>query len=106
MRIHVIESKEGDSVKVMEEIGKCFNVMGIPFDENEIDRAHGIGKPFLDKEQKTKVRSIPVKFKSWKAHAALFKARPNYYVNRRKKSGLASFSALLDLTKRRYSLPY
>ena len=51
----------------MEEIEKCCNVMGIPFNENEIDRADGIGKPFLDKEQKKKVKSIIVKFKSWEA---------------------------------------
>ena len=30
--------------------------MGISINENEIDRAHGIGKPFLDKERKEKVR--------------------------------------------------
>ena len=59
----------------MEEIEKCCNVMGIPFNENEIDRADGIGKPFLDKEQKKKVKSIIVKFKSWEAWAAFYKAR-------------------------------
>ena len=76
LRIHGIEFKEGDSGDVMEEIEKCYNVMGIPFNENEIDRAHGIGKPFLDKERKKKVRSIIVKFKSWKARAAFYEARP------------------------------
>ena len=29
--------------------------MGIPFNGNEIDRAHGIGKPFMDVERKKKV---------------------------------------------------
>ena len=82
----------------------CYNVMGISFNENQIDRAHGIGKPFLDKERKKKVRSIIVKFKSWKARAAFYKARPKNYVNGRKKPGLTSFSVSLDLTKRRYSL--
>ena len=72
--IHGIEFKEGDDGDVMEEIEKCYNVMGISFDENEIDRVHGIGKPFLDEEQKKKVRSI--KFKSWKARSAFYKARP------------------------------
>ena len=64
LRIHGIEFKEGDSGDVMEELKKCYNVTGIPFNENEIDRAHGIGKPFLDNERKKKVRSIIVKFKS------------------------------------------
>ena len=76
MRIHGIEFKERDGGEVIEEIEKCYNVMGIPFDENEIDRAHGIGKPFLDAEWKMKVRSLIVKFKSWKARAAFYKARP------------------------------
>ena len=104
LRIHGIEFKEGDSGDVMEELEKCYNVMGIPFNENEIDRAHGIGKPFLDKERKKKVRSVIVRFKSWKAHTAFYKARPKNYVNGRKKPGLTSFSVSLDLTKRRYSL--
>ena len=78
--------------------------MAIPFNENEIDRAHAIGKPFLDNERKKKVRSIIVKFKSQKARAAFYKARPKKYINGRKKPGLTSSSVSLDLTKRRYSL--
>ena len=102
-RIHSIEFKKGDSGDVMEEFEKC-NVMGIPFNENETDRAHGIGKPFLHKERKKEVWSIIVKFKTWKARAAFYKARPKKYVNGRKKPGLTSSSVSLDLTKRRYSL--
>ena len=64
LRFHGIEFKEGDSGDVMEELKKCYNVTGSPFNENDIDRAHGIGKPFLDNERKKKVRSIIVKFKS------------------------------------------
>ena len=78
--------------------------MGIPFNENEIDRAHGIGKPFLDKERKEKVRSIIVKFKSGKARAAFYKTRPKNYVYGSKKPSITSFSVSLDLRKRRYSL--
>ena len=78
--------------------------MGIPFNQNETDRAHGIGKLFLDKERKKKIRSIIVKFKSWEARAVFYKARPKNYVNGRKKPGLTSFSMSLDLIKRRYSL--
>ena len=104
MRIHGAEFQEGDGGEIMEEMEKCYNVMGIPFDENEIDRAHGIRKPFLDKERNKKVRSIIVKLKSWKARAAFYKARPKKYVSGRKKPGLTSFSASLDLAKRRYSL--
>ena len=99
LRIHGIEFKEGDSGDVLEEIEKCYNVVGIPFYENEIDRVNGIGKPFL--ERKKKVRSIIVKFKPWKARDAFFKARPKHYVNGRKKPGLTLFSVSLDLIKHR-----
>ena len=83
---------------VVEEIEKCY-VIDIPFNRNETDRVHGIGKPFLDKEQKKKVKSKLVKFKSWKVCVAFYKARPKNYVNGRKKPGLISLSLLLDLTK-------
>ena len=88
-RIHGIEFKEGHNGDVMEELEKIYNVMRIPF--NEIDRAHGIGKPFLDKERKKKV--IKLRF---------FKARPQNYVNGREKPGLTSFSVSLDLAVTRY----
>ena len=78
--------------------------MGILFNESEIDRAHGIWKPFLDKVRDKKVRLIIVKFKSRKARAAFYRARSKNHVNRRKKSDLTSFSVSLDLTKRRYLL--
>ena len=73
---------------VMEEIENCCNVMVIPFNENEIDRAHGIRKPFLYEEGKKKVRPVIVKYKFWKGCAAFYKARPQSYVNGRKKPGL------------------
>ena len=88
----------------MEELEKFYTVMGVPFNENENDRAHGIGQPFFDKERKKKVRSITVKFKSCKARAAFYKARPKNYINGRNKPGLTSFNVSLDLKKRRYSL--
>ena len=65
--IHVILFKEGDDDDVMEAIEKYCNVIDIPFNENEIDRTYGIGKPFLNKQRKKKVRAIIVKFKSSKA---------------------------------------
>ena len=54
MRIHGIDFKEGDGGDAME-IEKCCNVMDIPFNKIEIDRGHGTGKPFLDKERQKKV---------------------------------------------------
>ena len=88
----------------MEEIGKCYNVMGIPLNENEIGRAHGIGKPFLDKEREKKVRSIVSNLSLGKGVLRFIKVNQKNYVNGRKKPGLISFSVSLDLTKCRYLL--
>ena len=63
--------KEDDDGDVKEEIENCCNVIGIPFNQNEINRVHSAGKPFLDKERKRKVRSIIVKFMSWKVCCVL-----------------------------------
>ena len=53
--IHVIEFKKGDSSDVMDEMEKCYNIMSILFNVNEIDRMHGIRKPFLVQERKKKI---------------------------------------------------
>ena len=68
---------------------------------NEIDRVHYIGKPTVSKQ---KVRSMIVKFKSWKSRTAFYKARPKNFLNGKRTPGAKSFSVLLDLTKRRYAL--
>ena len=56
----------------------------------------------MDKK-KNKVRSIIVKFSSWKSRTAFYKARPRNHLDRQKKPG-SSFNVSLDLTKRRYNL--
>ena len=46
LRIHGIKFKDsGKKRKIMEEKEKYYNVLGIPFDEKEIDGTHGIGSP-------------------------------------------------------------
>ena len=55
LRIYGIEFKEGDGGDVLEEIEKCCNVTGIPFNENEIDREHGVGKPSWIRNGKRKL---------------------------------------------------
>ena len=56
----------------------------------------------MDKK-KNKVRSIIVKFKSWKSRADFYKTRPRNHLDRQKKPG-SSFNVFMDLTKRRYNL--
>ena len=76
--------------------------MGIEFNQFEIDRAHCIGKPYMD-NKKNKVRSIIVKFRSWKSRTVFYKAGPRNHLDRQKKPG-SSFNVSLNLTKRRYNL--
>ena len=56
----------------------------------------------MDKK-KNKVRSIIVKFKSWKSRADLYKTRPRNHLDRQEKPG-SSFNVSMDLTKRCYNL--
>ena len=100
LRFHGIEfNPNDDSDGVMNKIEKCYGNMGLEFNESKIDRAHYIGKPNVDKNTKTKYKSIIVKFKSWKLRMAFYKARPKSYVERKTKPGV-KFSVSLDLKKR------
>ena len=76
--------------------------MGYEFNRNENDRAHYIGKPYMNKK-KNKVRSIIVKFSSWKSRTAFYKARLRNHLDQQKKQG-SSFNLSLALIKRRYNL--
>ena len=63
--------------------------MGIELNQNEIDRANYIDKACMDKK-KNKVRSIVVKFKSWKSRTAFYNARPRNHLDRQKNQVLVS----------------
>ena len=72
---------EGEEEGALKRVGKCYSHMGIEFNQNEIDRAHYIGKPYMDKNKK-KVRSIIVKFISWKSRTAFYKSQPKNHLDR------------------------
>ena len=65
--------------------------------------ASRIGKEYSDKTTGKKVKSIIVKFKSWKSRQQLYNSRPRLDKNRKKKPG-QNFTISVDLTKRRYEL--
>ena len=66
--VHGIESNSNEKHKdVIEKIRECYNALESPFNEEIIDRVHRVGKDYKDKISKKKVKSIIVKFKSWKA---------------------------------------
>ena len=69
----------------------------------DVDRAHYIGKSFIDIQKNKKVGSVIIKFRSWKSRTAFCKARPKNHLVRQNKPGF-SFNVSLYLTKRRYNL--
>ena len=103
LRVHGIDFSSDENEGVMKKMKTCCSDMGIRFNQNEIDRVHYIGKPYIDKTKNKKVRSLIIKFKSRKSRTTFYKSRPRNHLDRQKKPG-SSFNVSLDLTKRRYNL--
>ena len=103
LRVHGLDFSSDEDEGVMKKVEKCCSDMGIEFNQNEIDRVHYIGEPYMDKTKNKKVRSLIIKFKSWKLRITFYKSRPRNHLDRQKKPG-SSFNVSLDLTKRRYNL--
>ena len=102
LRIHGVEVKENeDEDGIMNVLEDCYSSVNLQFDANYIDHAQCIGLPYTDKNSGTKVKSIIVKFKSWKACKRFYKGQPRYYADSSKKP---CFTISIDLTKRRYLL--
>ena len=50
-----------------------YSSVNLQFDVNDIDHAHRIGLPYTDKNLGKKLKSIIVKFRSWKACQCFYK---------------------------------
>ena len=67
LRIHGGEVKENeDEEGIMNVREACYSSVNLQFHANDIDRAHRIGLPYIDKNSGKKVKSIIVKFRLWK----------------------------------------
>ena len=64
----------------------------------------GLGEPTQIKILEKKVKSIIVKFNSWKSRQQFYNARPKHFNNSKRKPGQHLFSVSVDLTRRRYLL--
>ena len=62
-----------------------------------------LAKSIWTKSQKKKIKSIIVKFKSWKARQQLYNAQPRVQKDDKKKPH-QNFSISVDLTRRHYQL--
>ena len=85
-------------------VKSCHEKINVPFDQDNIDRIHRIGKKYTDENTGKKVQSMIVKFKSWKSRKEFYDARPRNFVNGKKKPGLNFFNVSVDLKRRRYLL--
>ena len=74
------------------------------FGQEDIDCAHRTDLEYMEKNSEKKVKSIMVKFQSWRARKQFYDARPKNFKNGKKKPGYKSFSVSVDLTKRRFLL--
>ena len=77
LRIHGITfddtNKHEDIHAIIE---KCYKEVNIDLKCDEIDRAHRIGKSYVEETSGKKVKSIIIKYKSWDARSRFYKARP------------------------------
>ena len=57
-------------------VKSCQEKVNVPFEQDNIDCAHRVGKKYTDENTAKKVQSIIVKFKSWKPRKEFNDARP------------------------------
>ena len=86
LRVHGLEFNSDNDECFMKKVEKCKDA-DVEFNENEIDRAHYIGKPYVDKVKNKKVRSLIIKFKSWRSRSAFYKSHPRKPFRTTKETG-------------------
>ena len=60
LRVQGLDFSSDEDEGVMKKVEKCCSDMGIEFNQNEIDRVHYIGKPYMDTTKNKKVRSLKI----------------------------------------------
>ena len=89
---------------IVSKITECFSEADLPWEEAHIDRVHRVSKPYKNESSNLTMKSIIIKFKSWRYRQDVYQNRPRRFENDKKKPGENSFSASLDLIKQRYNL--
>ena len=89
---------------IVSEVSECFSEIRLLYEEAEIDRMHRIGKPYKNEGLSLTVKTIIVKFKSWRYRQDVYQNRPRRFENGKKKPDENSFGVSQDLTKRLYNL--
>ena len=88
LRIHRIECSDDErNDNVLERVKECYKEMNLLFQDENIDRVHRIGKTYTDENTGKKVKSIIVKFNSWKSRQQFHNARPKHFTSSKRKPG-------------------
>ena len=105
LRMHGLKyDKNENQSDIVSKVSECFSEIGLSYEEAEIDRVHRIGKPYKNEGSGLIMKSVIIKFNSWRYRQDVYRNRPRRFENGKKKPGENSFSVSLDLTKRRYNL--
>ena len=51
---------------IVSKVSECFSEIGLPYEEADIDRVHRIGKPYKNEGSGLRMKSIIIKFKTWR----------------------------------------
>ena len=79
-RIHGIKSKKNEKIDdVWQKVKECYDSVQVPFAQEDIHGAHTIEMEYTEKNSGKKVKSILVKFKSWRAQKQFYDARPKHF---------------------------
>ena len=83
LRIHKINSKNNEKTDdVWQKVKECYELVQVPFAQEDIDCAHRTGMGYMGKNSGKKVKPIIVKFKSWRARKQFYDARPKNFKER------------------------
>ena len=105
LRMHGLKyDKNENQNDIVSKFSECFSEIGLSYEEVEIDRVHRIGKPYKNEGSGLTMKSVIIKFKSWRYRQDVYRNQPRRFENGKKKPGENSFSVSLDLTRRRYNL--
>ena len=95
LRIEGVPSKTNEtSVDVMESVMEIIKETGESISEDNVDRAHRIGRKFKDRDTNEETQGIIVRFTAFKHRTQLYKARKR----------LKSVRIRLDMTTKRYNI--
>ena len=77
---------------IVSKVSGCFSEIGLSDEEAEIDWVHPIGKLYKNEGSGLTMKSVIIKFKSWRYRQDIYRNRPRRFENGQKKPDKNSFS--------------